>query len=135
MHVQGGHVLAEERRLPVGDRPPVLAALHRALQQRIVGAGHVLHVVHFMARVDPRPLQDVERHVGRGMAHVGGVVGGDPGKTYIRATGPGAVGRTSPVGSIEEPQGQTPGRAGVGTGGRGQDLHGATLIREGGQRP
>lgn len=73
-YAQGRHVLAEERGLTLRKLGPVLAVAGRALQQRVVDVGDVLHVMDPVARVAPGPLEEVERDVGRGVPHVGGVI-------------------------------------------------------------
>ncbi len=73
-HPQGGHVLAEERRLALRQLGPVLTVAHGPLQERIVHVGHVLDVVNLPLGVEPHALNEVERVVGRRMTHVGRVV-------------------------------------------------------------
>ena len=76
-HVQGGHVVAEQRDLTLRQGHPVLAGVRRSLQQRIVDVGDVLHVSDGQSVVAPDPLDEVEREVGRRVAEMGGVVGSD----------------------------------------------------------
>ena len=73
-HPQGGHVLAEQRGLALGERRPVLAVARGPLQQRVVDVGDVLDVVDLPLGVEPHALHEVERVVGRRVPHVGGVV-------------------------------------------------------------
>lgn len=73
-HPQGGHVLAEEGRLLLGEGGPVEAVLFGALEERIVDVGDVLDVVNLALGVEPHALHEVERVVGRRVSHVGGVV-------------------------------------------------------------
>ncbi len=77
-HPQRGHVLPEQRGLALGQHRPVLAGGDRALEQRVVHVGHVLHVQDVVTGVLPDPLHQVEGVVGGGVTQVGGVVGGDP---------------------------------------------------------
>ena len=73
-HAQRRHVLAEQLRLALGERHPVLAGRLRALEQRVVDVGDVLHVADVEPGVATDPLDDVEHQVRRGVAEVGGVV-------------------------------------------------------------
>ena len=77
-HVQGRHVRAEQFRLILGELAPVHAGVVRPLEQGVVHIGDVLDVVHVEAGVPPHPVEQVEGHVRRGVAHVRGVVRGDP---------------------------------------------------------
>ncbi len=76
-HAQGGHVLAEEGGLLLGEGHPVDAVALGPLQQRVVDVGDVLHVVDLPLGVEPHALHEVERVVGRRVTHVGRVVRGD----------------------------------------------------------
>ena len=73
-HPQGRHVLAEEGRLALRQRRPVLTGGDGPLQQRIVDVGDVLYVVHLPLGVEPHALDEVERVVGRRVPQMGGVV-------------------------------------------------------------
>ena len=74
---QGLHVVTEELRLALGQLDPVDLDLLGALEQRVVDVGDVLDVGHVVAGVAPGAVEQVEADVGRGVAHVGRVVGRD----------------------------------------------------------
>lgn len=76
-HPQGGHVLAEEGGLLLGEGDPVDAVALRAFEEGVVDVGDVLDVVDLPLGVEPHALDEVERVVGRRMTHVGRVVRGD----------------------------------------------------------
>ena len=95
-HAQRRHVVAEQLRLALGQRRPVLAGLVRPLQQRVVDVSDVLRVDDVEPSVVPLTLQQVERQVGGRVAEVGGVVRGDAADVE-----PGDLGR----GALDEPAG------------------------------
>ena len=107
---QGRHVLAEQLGLPLGQLHPVDVHLRGPLEQRVVDVGDVLDVGDLVAGVDPRPVQEVEGDVRRGVAHVGGVVGRDPadvepGRALARILGTG--GHDLAGGGVVEAHGRT----------------------------
>ena len=111
---QRRHVVAVQGRLAVGDGPPVLTGGHRPLEQGVVDVGDVLDVVDLVAAVAPDPVHQVEGHVGRGVAHVGGVVRGDAAHVHpgdgTRRGGPQLT-----RGAVVQPQRQpAPGQRGYG---------------------
>ena len=75
---QSLHVLAEQVGLSLGERLPVIVRRRGALEQGIVDVGDVLDVLDLAACGSPGANDEVERHVGVGVAHVGGVVRRDP---------------------------------------------------------
>ena len=85
-HAQCLHVGAEQLRLPLGQRGPVLAVGGGPLQQRIVDVGDVLHVVDPEPGGAPGTVEQVEGDVGGGVAHVGGVVRRDPADVHPSGT-------------------------------------------------
>ena len=102
--VQGVHVVAEEFSLLLGEVAPVHTGGRRTLQQGIVDVGDVLHVVDLKAGGAPVAHQQVELHIGVGVAQVGGVVGGDPADVERgQAVGSGG-GQRGCVGGVVEPQ-------------------------------
>ena len=72
--LQRRHVLGEEGGLLAGQLGPVPAVALRPLEQRVVDVGDVLDVQDLVAGVAQGADEDVERHVGRGVAQVGRVV-------------------------------------------------------------
>src|SRR3546814_130484 len=71
------HVLAEQLRLARGQLCPVGVDLGGPLEQGVVDVGDILHVMHLVPGVAPRPVEQVEADVRGRMSHVGGVVGRD----------------------------------------------------------
>ena len=77
-HPQRLHVVAEQLGLALGQLDPVDADLGGPLEQRVVDVGDVLDVGDLVPGVAPRPVEQVEGDVRRGVAEVGGVVRRDP---------------------------------------------------------
>ena len=77
-HPQCGHVVAVQRDLAGGEVAPVDAVAIGPLEQWIVDVGDVLHVVHVVSEVQPQPVDQIERQIGRGVAEMGGVIRRDP---------------------------------------------------------
>ena len=73
-HPQRGHVVAVQRDLAGGEVAPVDAVAIGPLEQWIVDVGDVLHVVHVVSEVQPQPVDQIERQIGRGVAEMGGVI-------------------------------------------------------------
>ncbi len=73
-HPQRRHVLAEQLGLPIAELTPANTVAGGPFEQRVVDVGDVLHVVHAVPRVQPHPVDQVERQVGGGVAEMGGVV-------------------------------------------------------------
>jgi hypothetical protein len=76
-HPEGLHVLAEQLGLALRELGPVDVHLRGALEQRVVDVGDVLDEDDLVPGVAPGAVEQVERDVRRGMAHVGRVVGSD----------------------------------------------------------
>ena len=76
-HRQGLHVGPEEVDLAGAEIPPVDPVALGTLEQRVVDVGDVLDVVHPVPVVEQLPDDQVEGHVGGGVAEMGGVVGRD----------------------------------------------------------
>jgi hypothetical protein len=75
---QGLHVGAEEVDLGGPQVAPVHAVTLGSFEQRIVDVGDVLHEVDPVPVVEQGPVDQVEGHVGRRVAEVRRVIGGDP---------------------------------------------------------
>jgi hypothetical protein len=121
--VEGAHVRAEQLGLLGGQLAPVHARGLGPLEQGVVHVGDVLDVVHGRAGVEPGAVQHVEGHVGGGVAHVGGVVRGDPADVEARALLPGQLRATPQPGVLHHRQGGLAGEVGDGSGGPGFHAH------------
>src|SRR5690606_25561078 len=76
----------EEVDLASGEVLPVHPVAVGPLQEGLVDVGDVLDVEHLQAGVPPDPVDQVEGDVGGGVAHVGGVVGGDSADVHARTS-------------------------------------------------
>ena len=74
---QGRHVGPEELDLAARQVTPVLAVSVRALQQRIIHVGDILHVDHLLARVQPGSHQQIPGQERSRVTDVGSVIRGD----------------------------------------------------------
>ncbi len=102
-HAQGRHVLAEQLGLAVAEFAPADAVAVGPFEQRIVHIGDVLHVVHGVPGVQPQAVHEVEGQIGRGMAQMRGVVGGDA--THVHGGGrPRGHRAYLTVGAVVQPQ-------------------------------
>src|SRR6185312_1072648 len=102
-HVELFHVRAEQLRLVLRQNLPVHSGGVGTFQQRIIDVRHVLHVVHSAAGIAPVAVEQVERHVGGGVAHVGGIVRGNA--ADVEASGGGRFQRNQrPHGGVVDGQ-------------------------------
>ena len=103
--VQGFHVRLEEFDLAGGEVTPVHAGRRGALQQRVIDVGDVLDVGNPLAGVAPGPVQQVKGHIAGRVAHVRGVIRGDPADVHrLFAVAP--AGSTSRLGRCRKGGGQ-----------------------------
>lgn len=132
-HLERGHVRAEQVGLVAGELPPVHARGVGALEQRVVHVRHVLDVGDLEAGGAPVAVQQVEGHIGAGVAEVRGVVGGDAADVERGLTGVVARVPDGAGGGVVQAQPVRPGRHG-GRDGGGPGLHGTPRLRGGADR-
>ena len=110
-HPQRRHVLGEQRGFAIGQLAPADTVSFGPLEERIVDVGDVLHVVHAEPGVEPQPVYEIERQIGRGMAEMGGVVRGDAADVHGCGVTRGYRPHL-PVGGVVQPQLRTASRHG-----------------------